>query len=221
MRRKLGLLKHIASINNEKKNKNNNFIVELSIHSAEGFYQVGLSIAQHIEKENKIFGFQGLMPTAVNFNLAVELYLKALHLLIYKKSKSGHQLWNLFKSLPKNTKENIESQYKSNFDKSVEGLSSYKFILTKGKNKNDEDKRPKDNDKNPEIKKLLLTHNDSFEKWRYIHEINNPEGFEYEYDFKTMYAFTEAIRNVIEAKLASRGIKFKMVKITPTNPAHH
>lgn len=51
------------------------------------------------------------MASATNIALAIELYLKALWILVAKRVPNEHNLWTLYKHLPQDLRQKIEEAY--------------------------------------------------------------------------------------------------------------
>ena len=180
----------------KRNNKQIEYNADFSVNLAEGFYAVGHQIAKQIHKDTGYFGFIGLAPGVVNFNLSAELYVKAIHLTTLHYPAKGHHLWNLFKNLPLEVKNTLESSYIDNQKDIDEELSSYRITITKVKKEEEE----KDSQKSEPtgfncVKDLLMLHNDAFEKFRYLHEFPSETGYDYEYNFDEMNAFILALKS--------------------------
>lgn len=195
--------------------KKKNLLPDFAMNTAEGFYQVGLSVAKHLENDKSYFGFIGIMPAVVNFSLSSELFLKSVHMLYRNNCPAGHNIWGLYKNLPENLKVLISERYGLNLkarSQDRDELSSYKIILKRARQDSEEEGKGED-DSNPSIKALLLEHNNAFEVWRYLHEVPSPDGYEYKYDFKSMNAFILAVRAVAFDKTKERGPKMIMSRV--------
>ena len=74
-------------------------------------------------------------------------------------------------------------------------LTNYKYaVLRNGKDPPTTKKKAYTD----EIKQLLILHNNSFENWRYLYEIKNEKGFEYNFDFRKMDVFIFALVDIIK-----------------------
>lgn len=174
-------------------------IPDYLLHIAKGFYDIGFNAAYNVHIDNSVKGFQRLPAAVVNFNFAVELMLKALHLFTTGKNLEGHEIWVLFKQLPQETKIEIESRFEEFRKKKNEKLSSYRVKLTRGDNEEKESK----NTENLSLKDFLVLHNHSFVNWRYLYEIQE-EGYLYEYNFKQMDDFVKALIETINNMRSKR-----------------
>lgn len=167
-------------------------IPDYLLHIAQGFYDIGFNAAYNVHIDNSVKGFQRLPSAVVNFNFAVELMLKALHLFTTGKNLEGHEIWTLFKQLPKETKTDIESKFIDFRKTKNEKLSSYRVKLTQGNKETNENR----NTENLSLKDFLILHTHSFNNWRYLYEIKE-EGYLYEYNFKQMDDFIRALIETI------------------------
>lgn len=194
------------------KNKNTEYNADFSVSLADGFYTVGYQIAKQINKDNSYFGFIGLAPGVVNFNLSAELFIKAIHLIILHQPANGHHLWNLFKKLPLDIKNEIENRYIENKKDINKELSSYRIKITKVET---DEKEGTKSDPTPysSVKELLLVHNDAFEKFRYLHEFPSEVGYDYEYNFDEMNAFVKALKSYSYELINKRGKRFGIKKV--------
>lgn len=170
-------------------------IPDYLLHIAQGFYDIGFNAAYNVKVDNSVKGFQRLPSAVVNFNFAVELMLKALHLFTTRKNLEGHEIWTLFKQLPLETKAKIETKFVQFRRQKNEKLSSFRIQMSKGKNKKEEIK----DTENLPLKDFLLLHNHSFVNWRYLYEIKE-EGYFYEYNFKQMDDFIKALYEIIKVE---------------------
>ena len=168
-----------------------NFLPGLSPALAEGFYKVGYDLAKKIHNDTSVFGFIGLAPAVVNFNLSAELYLKAIYMIQFKKRITGHRLLKLYDGLPIVIKAELEVGYQNNKTTLKKELKSYRISMMPS---NINDDSPKESKIYDSIVTLLLNHQDAFEKWRYLHELGKAKRLEYEYDFFSMDCFIKAVQ---------------------------
>ena len=197
----------------KRNNKQIKYNADFSVNLAEGFYAVGHSIAKQIHKDTGYFGFIGLAPGVVNFNLSAELYLKAIHLITLHYAVKGHHLWNLFKNLPVDVKNTIESNYLENQKDINKELSSYRIKITKVKEEEEKDSQKSEPTKFNCVKDLLALHNDAFEKFRYLYEFPSEAGYDYEYNFDEMNAFILALKSYALDLIKKRGKTFGIHKV--------
>ncbi|MPQ49158.1 hypothetical protein GCQ56_19335 [Marinifilum sp. N1E240] len=192
----------------KKKNKDSNY--QFAIEIADGFYQSGLSIANHSHEDKSDRGYIWIPPGVVNFSFATELLLKATIFYDLKKKPWGHKLYDLYKSLSTETRLKIEEAYKlhKKENEAVESLPAYKIIIRVGEDNSDHSQETNVD----EIKNLLEIHSESFENWRYIHEFGE-EGYCYEFDFKAMDAFYKAIQDILRIFLKEEKMSFGMKRV--------
>ena len=180
-------------------------IVEILLHSAQGFYDIGISAAAYLENAPDGNTFtQKLAPAAVNICFAAELLLKGLILISLKEAKSGHSLVNLFSHLPDELKKTLKAQYDThqNIDKDKKNLGAIKMVVYKGK-----ESLCVEDDENIILEKLLESHDRGFEKWRYNFEIEK-EGLTFEIDFKSMNCLIKATIDTINSIPYKRKLVF-------------
>ncbi|WP_428740186.1 hypothetical protein [Tenacibaculum sp.] len=177
---------------NDKKQKS---ILDLLLHSAKGFYDVGFNCAYNLSKDNGITGFQRIASGAVNMSFSAELFLKAVHLITSNKSIKGHELLDLFNDLPTNSKAEIEERFNYHLENNDEAklLPSHRLVISQGDSKANA-KETKDNN----LKNFLTLHNLTFQNWRYMHEVKNV-GYSYEADFKKMDCFIKSLIDFINS----------------------
>lgn len=171
-----------------------NQVPDFLFHLAQGFYDVGLHLAIQVKKDNSVKGFQRIAPAVVNFTFAAELMLKGLHLITTKMEIKSHKLWDLYRLLSPDIKLQIEAAYIEFQKQKSDNLPAFRINVTQDK----ETKRNYESKDNLVIKELLLIHNNSFEDWRYLHEIQIG-GYNYEYNFILMEAFIKSLIEVINA----------------------
>lgn len=185
------------------------YIVEILLHSAQGFYNVGINTATYLENapNGNIFT-QQLAPAAVNICFAAELLLKGLILISLKEPKNGHSLVKLFGHLPDELKKTLKSQYDmhQNIDKDKKNLVAIKMVIYQGK-----ESPGVEDDKNTALDKLLESHDRGFEKWRYNFEIEK-EGLIFEIDFKSMNCLIKATIDTINSIPNRNKIVFQSAK---------
>jgi hypothetical protein len=180
-----------------------NLSPDFLFHIAKGFYDTGYRLAKAIKEEKSLTGFQRIAPAVVNFSFAVELLLKGLHSLTTDVELKSHQFWILYKQLPDSIKTRIESKYQKTKLNAGHELTKYRIKVNQIKD-SDKSENPDSliND-NSSIEDLLNLHNDSFNNWRYLYELNEG-GFEYEYDFRLMNAFAKALVEIINEIKSTR-----------------
>lgn len=170
-------------------------IPDYLFHVAQGFYDVGLQLAHYIKKEESIKGFQRIAPAAMNFTFAVELLLKGLHSLTTRMNLKTHKLWDLYEQLPSDIKQRIEDKYNIYKSLKFDDLTAIRTVVTPNNEKGNEEKTNNTNIIS-DLRDLLLIHNNAFEDWRYLYEVQ-PNGYMYEYNFKLMNAFIKSLGEVI------------------------
>ena len=154
------------------------------------------------------------MPAAINLSLALELYLKALHI-TNGRNPAGHHLWKLFKNLPQTQKETIEEKYQEQCQATPKDRRELKYnvILVR---RSDQEKELDDETPSLETaREIFLLHDNAFEAWRYLHEIPEPGGYVYEYDFGAMDIMIKVVREFVYEVLQKRGPRMGLEKVKP------
>lgn len=163
------------------------YSIDLLLHSAKGFLDIGYHLARLEKKETGIEGLQRLAASVVNFSFATELLLKGLIFLSIGKPAKTHELNVLFESLSSDLKVEIERNFQKERENLDENLTSYKAVSSREGEKNEGEVTDI-----LTVKDLLILHNNSFQNWRYIYEVPN-DGYQYEYNFQLMHAFLKVV----------------------------
>lgn len=176
--------------------KNTTHILELLLHSAKGFYDVGFNCAYNLKKDNDITGFQKIASGAVNMSFAAELFLKGVHLIIGKKAIKGHELFELYEELPLEIQTKIDKRFKYHLENNHEAklLPAHKLVVSRAISKKESQNHQSKNN----LKEFLKIHNLTFQNWRYIHEIKN-DGYTYDIDFQTMDSLIKSLIDFINS----------------------
>jgi hypothetical protein len=176
--------------------KDKDHIVEILLHSALGFHDIGINTAIHLEKTSDGYlVMQKIAPAAVNLSFSAELLLKGLILISKKRAKGGHSLVALFNHLSDEVKQTLEQHYNDHqiADKDKKELGAIKMVLfrsTEGPVVED--------DYNLKLAKFLESHDIAFVKWRYNFEIET-ESLIYEIDFKSLNCLIKATVDTINS----------------------
>jgi hypothetical protein len=176
--------------------KISNPIVDMLLHSAQGFYTVGLQTASKVLKDDKIYGYQILAPAAVNFGFAIELFLKGLLLSTTKMRIDSHELLNLYKHLPRAIKVQIETRYSKHIflDEDGKEIRSLRMVVYKG----NKSIGPKQHPEDKSLKQILKKHNRTFDNWRYLFEVGE-DGYELDIDFRSLHCLIKAMIETINS----------------------
>ena len=144
----------------------------------------------------------GLVASATMLALALELYLKALHISIHSHVPEGHHLWTLYKGLPNDLKQSLEAQYNHantglGLGKAVEHRLTL-VAVTKPDEIPGEDDGPFPEDSRVDLKSVLVRSSDAFITWRYLHE-GGKKGVMvyYRYEFYRLGLICDVIRKHI------------------------
>jgi hypothetical protein len=120
-------------------NKQSNISPDLLFHIANGFYDIGYSIASKAKNEQYEIRPQRLATAVVNFSFAVELYLKMLYAITTKSVLTGHQFLYLYKQLPDSIKSMVEGKYNENKQKAGRELGKFKITFALKDSEKDSD----------------------------------------------------------------------------------
>lgn len=155
----------------------------------------------------------GMIASATSLALAVELYLKAAHLLRNKHAPRTHDLWALFKNLPEPTKTSILSVYDSIPLPPLGIAVSFNLEITKGPFENDIPPRPSSAPDNS-LPGVLARCKDAFQTWRYLYEQGEQDRvMTFTYEFHNLNRAAESVRRQVAPY-----VKFTMQGNTPENP---
>lgn len=166
--------------------------------NANEFHQVGYGLAARIKSALVTKGFEVMVPAAVNFSLASELYLKAVHTMTGRPAAEIHKLWELFRTLPEFLRIQFENKYKEAID--ANQIKPLEIL-------------PNGNAQIDNIETLLLKHNDSFVQWRYVHEIKKT-NHTYSFDFPRMHIFCQVLNEHTCSLMGNR--QFKVATLPPS-----
>ena len=130
----------------------------------------------------------GLISSATTLALSVELYLKSLRIILGLSVPEKHHLWSLYKVLPSNIKEHIESNYNLQNPKDGKDRAALELCIDTGKTNKEQLKDWLNKNKRAcpsgSLKEVLVYSSDAFQTWRYLHETNDTEDIfviSYEY----------------------------------------
>jgi|GEM_PF-4245252 len=172
---------------------------DLLVRFALGFHDVAHRVGLELRGKTD-FSFNGIAPAAVNFALAAELYLKALHILNNSRPNDTHELWKLFKDLPEPVRVYVEQEYSRLHPIKKGELKAMTIVLSRASAKEE----PNELFPTPSTVRLLLVgHNHAFTNWRYLHEFNT-NGYAYNFDFHAMNIFCDVVRDYVVELLNKR-----------------
>ena len=174
---------------------------------AAGFHNAGLNSAWEYQKHDSM-AFSMIGPAAVNLALAIELYLKALHIVNASRPPGTHELWKLFKTLPLPTMLSLEQKYKDVLPTKDDQLKAIRMTISRV----GEQQKAKPAPSSATVKELLIGHNHSFMNWRYLHEFSN-KGYDYHFDFNAIHVFGEILNTHVSQMLNKRPPNFSMTNV--------
>ena len=103
---------------------------DLLCRMASGFHKTGVDAAWRLRGTGPD-AFRMIGPAAVNLALAAELYLKAVHLLNGRRPLDTHELWKLFKTLPRLTVELLGLNYSQALATTDDELKSMHMVVSR------------------------------------------------------------------------------------------
>ncbi|MBK9984102.1 MAG: hypothetical protein IPP15_17325 [Saprospiraceae bacterium] len=173
-----------------------NQIVDLLLDTAKGFHDIGFSCAAHLKEDQNRTVIQRMPVAAVDLSFSAELYLKAIHLL-KKNLVRGHKLHDLFNVLDEKSKSEINELFIKHLDSNPDNklLPSFELKIYKEERESKSDKDI-DHKQADDLETFLKNHNQTFENWRYIHELND-EGYHLHANFKYFHCFISVLQGFI------------------------
>ena len=185
---------------------------DLLYRMASGFHKVGVDAAWQLRGTGSD-AFRMIGPAAVNLALAAELYLKAVHLLNARRPPSTHELWKLFRTLPKFSVDLLNSRYSQALATTDDELKSIHMVISRGS-----DSASKGFPPTPDTVRLLLeSHNHAFISWRYLHEFSS-KGYAYQFDFHAIHVFCGVINSHVISLLNARPPHFGVANASTGEP---
>lgn len=147
-------------------------------------------------------GLGTIVGAATNLSLALELYLKALRIVLRLPVPKSHNLRTLYGGLPGRTRAKIEKRYELLREK-VPRPTPAGIRITKGPAT-----APKLGDNGQtdyDLPSVLRRSRDSFSSWRYIFEFRPPSGSQYQshqFEYLFIDMACRAIREIIKSEAA-------------------
>ena len=144
----------------------------------------------------------GLVCSATNLTFAIELYLKSLRIGLELGVPSTHNLWELYKSLPNNAKQIIETKYDDRVSKILDTdlfeLSIALEVATPDGPTAPE--FPNNPDEAKDLRSLLQRTNNAFQTWRYLYEAVEPgeRYFIIKFEYSHLLVLCHSIREHIQ-----------------------
>jgi len=185
---------------------------DLLYRMASGFHKVGVDAAWQLRRTGSD-AFRMIGPAAVNLALAAELYLKAVHLLNARRPLGGHELWKLFRTLPRLTVESLSIRYSQALATSDDELKSIHMVVSRGSDSDGKSFPPTPNT----VRLLLEGHNNAFVSWRYLHEFSS-KGYAYHFDFHAMHVFCGVLNYHLVDLLNARPPHFGVANVITGEP---
>lgn len=112
-----------------------------------------------------------VFSSATNIALALELYLKAIQIGLRMHPPETHDLWDLYKRLPVNTKASLESAFNAKRAAlSPTANCEMQICIQRGPESAPPDEFPRDASKSNDLRALLKRSRRMFVAWRYVYE---------------------------------------------------
>lgn len=161
-----------------KPKRNKTHSAELALTAADSFRNLAhvfLSQIAHKDRRDaagtaaKDIG--GLISSATTLSLAVELYLKALRMLVGLSVTDTHHLWTLYSPLPDPLKKIIEANYERQNKRAGKDSVCIEAILYDGHRSEREIEELFGHvQSDTSLKAVLIRSSNAFIHWRYFHE---------------------------------------------------
>lgn len=153
--------------------------------------------------ERAVQDIGGLISSATSMAFSVELYLKSLRALLQMHIPQRHDLWALYKDLPKEHKLSIDKVYVAIGDPAGLPVYALHLQLSVGRFKPDqmaaEEKEDAEKKYPKSINSLLKRNKDAFHNWRYLYEKGNAKRLtSFHYEFYHLAILTDVLHAHIQ-----------------------
>lgn len=155
--------------------------------------------------ERAVHDVGGMIASATSLALSVELYLKALRLLVGFGVPAHHDLSALFMGLPKDLKDSVEQHYISLGHPPGVDVHTLTLKLSVGPFSKEQlaERNEAGVKQDHSLKSVLKRSKDAFQTWRYLHERGDPAKIStFSYEFYYLGAAADAMRAHAVAMLA-------------------
>lgn len=180
--------------------------VALAIQSADAFLKLSKSFLDSVgtdmqsSHQRAVRDLGGMIASATNLSLAVELYLKSLRLLQSLDPTTDHDLWALFQGLPEWLKDSVAREYQKN-NKGVPTGVAVSFELAMAPRVPGEAEVQELNRQRPandnSLDAVLKRSRNAFQTWRYLHEKGDSQRIVmFRYDFHFLGCAAMALRTI-------------------------
>lgn len=141
-----------------------------------------------------------MIASATTLALCVELYLKALRILVGLKATTDHDLWALYTGLPKSLTESIERQYEALGPPKGADIHTLKVKISVGPFREEQlaeaERKDAGRAQDNSLKSVPKRSKDAFLTWRYLHERGDPDQINrFSYEFHYLGNAAEAMRS--------------------------
>jgi len=161
---------------------------KLALDSADSFRSLAgrfvSSIRMHVNYawQDALADLGGLVASATNLTLAVEIYLKTLYILLGLQVPHTHNLLRLFSGLPSEVQEALTHDYDAQECPSPEIACGITLQLSTSPLTSD-DPHPEERPDHSLVA-ILGRNKDAFETWRYLYERADQRVSTFEYEFR-------------------------------------
>jgi hypothetical protein len=198
--------------------------VGFAIESAQAFWRTALAVmprAHDGEPHHNIGeGIPQIVSGAVNLSLAAELSIKAALICIGAKPKRTHNLAKLYDQLPMKAQEFLSAEFDAYLDRNPEDECIFhsltlsfspdpQRLIREARDRQQTEKA------RSTLASVLRNHADTFQLWRYIHEMPESREATYGYDFRQMVCATDILRQFAVQLSEKRGFHLAIGKGTP------
>jgi hypothetical protein len=184
-------------------------VIELLVNNAESFWNAAQTSAKLVnvsllEEKYSPAILSNLTVAATNLSFAIELYFKAISMVVSEESLFGHDLFTLYKRLPKQTQHDVLDTYIQVLKEYESDFRSFRIAIQKEESKVDPMNNISIN--HGDLVLLLKRHNQTFTRWRYMHEVKTDPLLHL--DFPRLECLFMAVRNTFFNESVKQGFKF-------------
>ncbi|MDE3088578.1 MAG: HEPN domain-containing protein, partial [Chloroflexota bacterium] len=184
----------------------------LAIQSADAFRELSKPFLDRVGNDIRVShelavrNLGGMIASATNLSLAVELYLKAIRILLNRDPTTDHDLSALFNGLPQSLKHSVVCEYEKLKALPAGSVASFELAIAPrvpGEEELRELNRSRPAQDNS-LTSVLKRCRNAFRTWRYLHERGDSKRivtFQYEFYF---LGITAAALRIHAVDLAAR-----------------
>ena len=174
-------------------------IIQFALQSADSFFRLALGTEEYwIKHEDKRVPTD-IFPPNVNMSLSVELFLKTIVLFGGEEPPYTHDLKDLYDRLDGPDKARLKHEYKKMLKDDPPDESPYptwRVNVSRDDRDQEDNSEEEEAEDNPKLDIMLEEHRDTFQVWRYMHEVPEDKGYSHSYNFRAMAALARALRRI-------------------------